>query len=203
MHRARISTRALRKRTLDNNASRPTTVPLRLLSTPTSTLTGPLTLSAVQGPSEPPLVSKTLPAFFREDVVRPYGARPALIARGEQPRAHGGPPPRADASPRHLEWNFGEFDAHVRALARGLVGLGVKKGDRVGVIMGNNRCVVSVRPGRSGFRGGGEGAIMALTLVSYGSRSAYACLQWACASIGAILVTLNPAYRIPELVRPS
>ena len=33
--------------------------------------------------------------------------------------------------------------------------------------------------------------------------SAYACLQWACASIGAVLVTLNPAYRIPELVRLS
>ena len=30
--------------------------------------------------------------------------------------------------------------------------------------------------------------------------SAYAMLQWACASIGAILVTLNPAYRLPELV---
>ena len=28
-------------------------------------------------------------------------------------------------------------------------------------------------------------------------------LQWACASIGAILVTLNPAYRLPELVRCS
>jgi hypothetical protein len=25
-------------------------------------------------------------------------------------------------------------------------------------------------------------------------------LQWACASIGAILVTINPAYRIQELV---
>ncbi|KAI8986699.1 acetyl-CoA synthetase-like protein [Trametes punicea] len=33
-----------------------------------------------------------------------------------------------------------------------------------------------------------------------GNNSAYACLQWACASIGAILVTLNPAYRLPELV---
>lgn len=31
--------------------------------------------------------------------------------------------------------------------------------------------------------------------------SAYAMLQWACASIGAILVTVNPAYRIHELVR--
>ena len=33
--------------------------------------------------------------------------------------------------------------------------------------------------------------------------SAYACLQWACARIGAILVTLNPAYRLPELVCPA
>ena len=31
--------------------------------------------------------------------------------------------------------------------------------------------------------------------------SAYACLQWACARIGAILVTLNPAYSLNELVR--
>lgn len=30
--------------------------------------------------------------------------------------------------------------------------------------------------------------------------SAYAMLQWACASIGAILVTINPAYRVHELV---
>ena len=27
-------------------------------------------------------------------------------------------------------------------------------------------------------------------------------IQWACASIGAILVTLNPAYRLTELVSP-
>lgn len=31
-------------------------------------------------------------------------------------------------------------------------------------------------------------------------ESSYASLQWACASIGAILVTLNPAYRLNELV---
>ena len=30
--------------------------------------------------------------------------------------------------------------------------------------------------------------------------SAYALLQWACARVGAILVTLNPGYRAPELV---
>ena len=34
----------------------------------------------------------------------------------------------------------------------------------------------------------------------YSNVSAYAMLQWACANIGAVLVTLNPAYRSRELV---
>ncbi|KAI9065584.1 acyl-CoA synthetase [Trametes sanguinea] len=127
-----------------------------------------LTLSAVEGPIEPPLVSKTLPAYFRDEILEKHGARPALIARQEAPRPHGGPLSRNLGDAKHLAWDFVEFDRHIEALARGLLDLGVKKGDRVGVIMGNN--------------------------------SAYACLQWACASIGAILVTLNPAYRLPELI---
>lgn len=32
--------------------------------------------------------------------------------------------------------------------------------------------------------------------------SAYAQLQWACSIIGAILVTVNPAYKVHELVNP-
>ncbi|PIL27690.1 transporter [Ganoderma sinense ZZ0214-1] len=130
---------------------------------------GPLTLSEVAGPTHSPLVEKTLPAFFRDDVVRVHGSRPALVAPKERPRPFGGPRGRNLGDAPHLAWDFGEFDRHVQALARGLLGMGVKKGDRVGVIMGNN--------------------------------SAYACLQWACASIGAILVTLNPAYRLPELIK--
>ncbi len=100
-----------------------------------------LTLSAVEGPLEPPLVSKTLPAYFRDDILRVHGARPALIARQEQARPHGGPGSRNLGDAAHLAWDFGEFDRHIQALARGLLDLGVKKGDRVGVIMGNNRCV--------------------------------------------------------------
>ncbi|KAI0336759.1 acyl-CoA synthetase [Cubamyces sp. BRFM 1775] len=144
---------------------------LRRLSTvvsPPPVSTSRLTFSAVEGATEPPLVSKTLPAYFRDDILGSHGAHPALIARQEQPRPHGGPLSRNLGDARHLAWDFEEFDRHIEALARGLLDLGVKKGDRVGVIMGNN--------------------------------SAYACLQWACASIGAILVTLNPAYRLPELV---
>ncbi|KAI0691011.1 hypothetical protein BC835DRAFT_1407357 [Cytidiella melzeri] len=75
----------------------------------------------------------------------------------EQPRAHGGPRSHNLGVESHLAWRFGEMNVQVNALARDLVGLGVRKGDRVGVIMGNN--------------------------------SAYAMLKWACASIGAILVS--------------
>ncbi|KAI6104306.1 hypothetical protein F5141DRAFT_1128825 [Pisolithus sp. B1] len=103
-----------------------------------------VTHSYVDGPTDPPLEHRTFPVYFREEIVGNYAERRALISRHEQ------------------------FSRHIDATARGLTSLGVKKGDRVGVVMGNN--------------------------------SAYALLQWACSSVGAILVTLNPAYRLPELV---
>ncbi|PSR78601.1 hypothetical protein PHLCEN_2v7348 [Hermanssonia centrifuga] len=134
-----------------------------------SSTASPLTLSAVEGPLHPPLVSQTLPEYFNRVILANHAERPALICRRERPRPYGGPRSHNLGVEKHLAWNFGEFNVNIKALARGLVGLGVKKGDRVGVIMGNN--------------------------------SAYAMLQWACASIGAILVTLNPAYRLPELVK--
>ncbi|KAI0345202.1 acyl-CoA synthetase [Trametopsis cervina] len=129
---------------------------------------GPLALSAVEGPLHPPLAETTLPGYFSDTILRQHSDRPALVCRSEKPRAHGGPRSHNLGIEKHLAWSFGELDEQTKALARGLIGLGVKKGDRVGVIMGNN--------------------------------SAYAMLQWATASIGAILVTLNPAYRLPELV---
>lgn len=127
-----------------------------------------LTSSSVQGPTERSLDLRTLTGFFREEVIGKHAHRPALICRQERPRAHGGPLSRNLNVTSHLAWDFDEFDKHIRALARGLVAMGVRKGDRVAVLMGNN--------------------------------SSYASLQWACASIGAILVTLNPAYRLNELV---
>ncbi|KAJ7268374.1 hypothetical protein C8J57DRAFT_1325005 [Mycena rebaudengoi] len=122
--------------------------------------------SSVSGPTEPPLVSSPLPHFFKE-ILHKHSSRPALICRGELPRAHGGPASPNMGVESHLAWDFAEFNRHIEALARGLLRMGVAKGDRVGVLMGNN--------------------------------SAFAMLQWACASIGAVLVTMNPAYRINEL----
>jgi len=103
--------------------------------------TRPLTSSSVEGPTQRPLDLRTLTAFFKEEILANHAHRPALISRQERPRAHGGPPSPNLGVTGHLAWDFGEFDRHIRALARGLVGLGVRKGDRVAVLMGNNRCV--------------------------------------------------------------
>ena len=98
-------------------------------------------MSSVSGPLEPPLSTKTLPEFFIKEILQKHSGRPALISRKETPRAHGGPLSSNLGISTHLAWDFAEFDRHINALARGLLGMGVQKGDRVGVIMGNNRCV--------------------------------------------------------------
>ena len=98
-----------------------------------------ITLSAVEGARHPPLDNRTLPEYFSSEILSRRRERPALICLQERPRAHGGPLPSSKGVEGHLVWDFNEFDNHINALARGLVGLGVKKGDRVGVIMGNTR----------------------------------------------------------------
>ncbi|CAL9361731.1 2-succinylbenzoate--CoA ligase [Streptomyces sp. enrichment culture] len=64
-------------------------------------------------------------------------------------------------------WTYAEFAADVDTLALGLLGLGITKGDRVGIWAPN--------------------------------RAEWTLIQYATAKIGAILVTVNPAYRIHEL----
>jgi hypothetical protein len=96
-------------------------------------------LSAVEGARHPPLDNRTLPEYFSSEILSRRPERPALICLQERTRAHGGPLSRSKGVEGHLSWDFSEFDNHINALARGLVGLGVKKGDRVGVIMGNTR----------------------------------------------------------------
>jgi len=100
-----------------------------------------ITLSTVEGARDPPLDSRTLPDYFAMEVLSRTPERPALICPQERPRAHGGPLPRNMGVDGHLAWDFTEFDRHIGALARGLVSLGVKKRDRVGVLMGNTRHV--------------------------------------------------------------
>ncbi|KAF9266062.1 acetyl-CoA synthetase-like protein [Marasmius fiardii PR-910] len=156
-----------------SSAATTTTNDVMINKAPGSPMARPVVVISEQniflGPLEPPLDRRTFTEYFTEEILRKHGDRPGLICRSEKPRAHGGPPSNnLGGISTHLAWDFEEFDRHINALARGLVGLGVKKGDRVGVIMGNN--------------------------------SSYAMLQWAAACVGSILVTINPAYRIDELI---
>lgn len=127
-----------------------------------------LTSSYVEGPKEPPLRAETLTNYFEKELLPKYSSKAALICRKESPRAHGGPQHCNLGRSDCLAWDFEDFSRHIDALAYGLRSLGVKQGDRIGVVMGNN--------------------------------SAYASLQWASSKIGAILVTINPAYRTHELI---
>lgn len=98
-----------------------------------------LTLSAVEGPLEPPLSTLTLSEYFRKEILAKHHSRPALICTQEKIRPHGGPPSYNMNVNKYLSWDFVELDRHVDGLARGLIGLGVRKGDRVAVVMGNTR----------------------------------------------------------------
>jgi len=85
-------------------------------------------LSYAKGANTPPLSSETLPSFFEKELLAKFATRPALVSRHEPVGASG-----------CLRWSYEELWKQVNDLARGLLGLGVTKGSRVGVVMGNNR----------------------------------------------------------------
>lgn len=98
-----------------------------------------LTLSSVKGPEHPPLITKTLPQFFAEEILAKHAEQSALVSKHELANVHA-TPWKQEESARDIHWNFDEFHAHINALARGLQSMGIQKGDRVGVVMGNSRC---------------------------------------------------------------
>lgn len=91
------------------------------------------THSISEGPTEPPLLPYTVPEYFAQ-VVSDHGDRPAVIAR----EAHS--PLAVSSSPHAKETTltFAGLDSASNALAHSLRSLGVKKGDRVAISLGNN-----------------------------------------------------------------
>ena len=85
-------------------------------------------LSYAKGANTPPLSNETLPSFYEKELLAKFATRPALVSRHEPAGGSG-----------CLRWSYEELWKQVNDLARGLVGLGVTKGSRVGVVMGNNR----------------------------------------------------------------
>ena len=74
-----------------------------------------MSASHAKGETEPPLIEQTIGANF-EATVATYGDREALVEFGTGRR-----------------WTYAELDRDVNAVARGLIGAGIEKGDRVGV----------------------------------------------------------------------
>ncbi|KAL4821189.1 hypothetical protein BDW67DRAFT_152296 [Aspergillus spinulosporus] len=81
---------------------------------------GLLTQSYARGPTEPPLFESTIGEHFAK-IVQQYGDRTAVISKHQNNRV-----------------TYSGLDAKSNALARGLQSVGVKKGDRVGVMLGNS-----------------------------------------------------------------
>jgi len=77
-------------------------------------------LSYVHGASDIPLIGETIGSHF-DRIVERHGARDALIVRHQ-----------------HIRWSYRELQAEVDAFAAGLVALGLKPGERVGIWSPNN-----------------------------------------------------------------
>ncbi|MDO8393911.1 MAG: AMP-binding protein [Dietzia sp.] len=106
-------------------------------------------LSHTRGDADVPLLTQTIADNLAATVER-FGDRDALVD--------------VQAGRR---WTYTEFHADVRRLASGLLRLGIRTGDRVGIWSPN--------------------------------RWEWVMIQYATAEIGAVLVNINPSYRVHEL----
>ncbi|KAJ5099474.1 AMP-dependent synthetase/ligase [Penicillium argentinense] len=79
-----------------------------------------LTESYVRGPLDPPLLQSTVGDHFAK-IVAQHGDRTAVISKHQNDRV-----------------TYASLDARSNALARGLESVGVRKGERVGVMLGNS-----------------------------------------------------------------
>ncbi len=105
--------------------------------------------SYVSGTSTRPLLGMTIGDAFDQTVAR-FPEREALVVRQQ-----------------HLRYTWAQLRQEVDRCARGLMALGIQKGQRVGIWAPN--------------------------------RAEWTITQFATAKIGAILVNINPAYRLHEL----
>ncbi|RKP45540.1 AMP-binding protein [Trinickia fusca] len=106
-------------------------------------------LSYVRGATDIPLSEATIGQFLLDTVAR-FPDRPAVVFKEQG-----------------ISWSWREFALEVDVLAAGLLAIGIKPGDRVGIWSPN--------------------------------RVEWLMTQFATARIGAVLVNVNPAYRLAEL----
>ncbi|KAL5866907.1 hypothetical protein ACKVWC_010797 [Pyricularia oryzae] len=90
------------------------------------------------GPTQPPLLTDTIPQHFAS-IVSKYGDRPAVISRSPStsPEAFSAPAPVRIPHAQETILTYEELDLRSNSLAHSLRSLGVRKGDRVAVKLGN------------------------------------------------------------------
>src|SRR3954452_2911564 len=76
--------------------------------------------SYAHGASDQPMLGDTIGVHFDRTVAR-WGSRPGLIVRQQG-----------------INWTWAELAEHVEAFAAGLVAIGLKPGDRIGIWSPNN-----------------------------------------------------------------
>ncbi|KAM0746277.1 acetyl-CoA synthetase-like protein [Meredithblackwellia eburnea MCA 4105] len=96
-------------------------------------------ISYTIGPNHPPLDERTLASFWNETVAK-YPDSPALVSRWEREDHH-----VEGKGEIGLRWSYKEMDEHVEALAKGLLKMGLKKGDRIGVFLGNGSAYAALQ----------------------------------------------------------
>ncbi|WP_227992807.1 AMP-binding protein [Shewanella sp. YLB-07] len=88
---------------------------------PTSpSLSFPLSMSEFSGPIETPLASQTIGTYF-DDIANRYPDKLAVVVRHQK-----------------IRWTYKQYQQHIDELAIGLLELGIKPGDRVGIWSPNN-----------------------------------------------------------------
>ncbi|MCV6623748.1 MAG: AMP-binding protein [Cellvibrionaceae bacterium] len=109
----------------------------------------PLTLSQLSGSQDVDLLELTIPDIFDKTVAQ-YPDHAAIVVKHQ-----------------NIRWTYKEYQQEIEKLAAGLLALGIKPGDRVGIWSPN--------------------------------RIEWCLTQFATAKIGAVMVCINPAYRLYEL----
>ncbi|KAF2139178.1 uncharacterized protein K452DRAFT_352814 [Aplosporella prunicola CBS 121167] len=95
--------------------------PLRIsLKGPCETKRSLLTKAFASGPTQPPLLEQTVDKHFAS-IVSQHGDRPAVISRHQR-----------------TTLSYDALDRKSNSLARGMQSIGVKKGDRIAVCLGDN-----------------------------------------------------------------
>ncbi|OAW00220.1 hypothetical protein, variant [Puccinia triticina 1-1 BBBD Race 1] len=84
--------------------------------------------SYLVGPTEPPLFEHSLPVHWAEHILPTYHDQPALICRAEPPS-----PIHQSGQSGCLRLSYAQLDQSINSVALGLLQLGIRKGDRVGI----------------------------------------------------------------------